>query len=924
MEGLRKEQQKLQDSLTKLGDPQALQSQADAASNMARTLAESGNMDLAGQFAEQAQAMSEQAKEAGKQKAQLDKVDAAIQKQGDAIERLQRERDQLSQTYDLEKEKLDLIEQGYRAVEQAIKDNQTAADNAAQSARKHLDELEAARKAAESAAKAAGKGAKSDPFAQFDAAGGANLPDMVGDLAIPGPPPKGGADDWDAYLADLNKRTGDRMAKLFPNPFGMVNDWLSKAKSAWSVAQGWIDSLFGGGGSDFSGMSKRAIEQLSEAPKSDRWAAWATPIRDALKDIKEAVASFNLDGLREKFEAARKAVTEGFGNALDKVREPFERLRVVAAKILGFIMGALLDVAKIIIDGVMDALGILADFGAKNGREIGTIVGVVIGFFADWYALLAEIGLWVAEKLWPIFRWALSGIGDLIRGLANFFAGFFQMIIQLLTGDFSAAWDGFLQMLKGIGQILMGIGKLLIGAILAFALWLVGTGIGLIGEGLMGILPLVAKVVLHMGEAFGKLVLFLGEQLVKLPGKILEHAPGMVKALGDAVSAMVNAGAQTFKGLLEDLFKVGDWFFSMFQQYAPRILKDFVDIIKALPGAAWDAFKWAFNAYFDLVRFVASKISEWAPNVTTAFVDMLKALPQKMWDGFKAMWNQLVDFSAWIGTKVAGYSTAVWDFFVNMFKAIPSKAWAGFKETFRDLWLIPQFIAEKVGGWAPSVWNSFTNLARAIPGKMWDGLVATWTKAFPFAKTVTDTVAQSIWDVGRAAGNLGRDIIAGIVAGIRANAWTVMKALGDMAQQAWDGVKSFFHIGSPSKLMRDTVGKWLPAGVAEGVDANAHMVSDSMVAMAESAYNQLAAMQAASLNLPTLTQNVALNYLNDPLTSLGGVSGGVNGSTLRGVAEASGQQVYAPHIEVTATPAESQDPMALAQTLSWALRTSVG
>lgn len=67
---------------------------------------------------------------------------------------------------------------------------------------------------------------------------------------------------------------------------------------------------------------------------------------------------------------------------------------------------------------------------------------------------------------------------------------------------------------------------------------------------------------------------------------------------------------------------------------------------------------------------------------------------------------------------------------------------------------------------------------------------------------------------------IGRNIIQGIGSGI-SNAVTglvdsAIKACGKLV----DSVKSFFGIKSPSRLMRDQVGTFLPAGVAVGIDQN--------------------------------------------------------------------------------------------------------
>ena len=65
---------------------------------------------------------------------------------------------------------------------------------------------------------------------------------------------------------------------------------------------------------------------------------------------------------------------------------------------------------------------------------------------------------------------------------------------------------------------------------------------------------------------------------------------------------------------------------------------------------------------------------------------------------------------------------------------------------------------------------------------------------------------------------VGRDIIRGIVNGIGSLGSMIKNKLTSFAKSAWNGIKSFFGISSPSKLMRDTVGKPIVQGMEVGMD----------------------------------------------------------------------------------------------------------
>lgn len=66
--------------------------------------------------------------------------------------------------------------------------------------------------------------------------------------------------------------------------------------------------------------------------------------------------------------------------------------------------------------------------------------------------------------------------------------------------------------------------------------------------------------------------------------------------------------------------------------------------------------------------------------------------------------------------------------------------------------------------------------------------------------------------------DLGKNIIDGVINGVKNAASSLINVFKDLAKSALNAVKDFFGIASPSKVMRDQVGKMLPAGMAEGVE----------------------------------------------------------------------------------------------------------
>jgi len=93
-----------------------------------------------------------------------------------------------------------------------------------------------------------------------------------------------------------------------------------------------------------------------------------------------------------------------------------------------------------------------------------------------------------------------------------------------------------------------------------------------------------------------------------------------------------------------------------------------------------------------------------------------------------------------------------------------------------------------------------TNLA-AI-GELWE---SNWN-------ALKDIVTKTDW------AQVGKDVINGVIAGINSASGQLIQTMTDLAKEAWDAVKAFFGIESPSKLMMTTVGEPIVQGMMRGIE----------------------------------------------------------------------------------------------------------
>lgn len=131
-----------------------------------------------------------------------------------------------------------------------------------------------------------------------------------------------------------------------------------------------------------------------------------------------------------------------------------------------------------------------------------------------------------------------------------------------------------------------------------------------------------------------------------------------------------------------------------------------------------------------------------------------------------------------------------------------------------------------------------------LVGKLIEGLIAAIPKLVAGVLKLDASIKKTFMDVDWL--QLGRDIINGVIRGLEAAGSALWDAITNIARGAFNSVKSFFGISSPSKLMRDQIGKQIPAGMAEGIEEGADEVDESMRKLSTSALGTI------SYDLPDL------------------------------------------------------------------------
>jgi hypothetical protein len=233
-----------------------------------------------------------------------------------------------------------------------------------------------------------------------------------------------------------------------------------------------------------------------------------------------------------------------------------------------------------------------------------------------------------------------------------------------------------------------------------------------------------------------------------------------------------------------------------------------------------------------LPMLVAGALAATAYLVVGGFVvKLVSALVEKIPQWWKA-------FTGWVSTK-AGQAGRVFDVVGS---AIGT--WFG------GLW------SRYVSGPVSRQWNSFLGTVRALPGRAVTGLSAlggrlastaggAWQRFkdasvrkagdfIGFVGRLPGRTVRAVGSTGRLLYSKGRDVVTGLWNGISSlGGWLWNKVSSFVSTNVVSAAKSFLHIGSPSKLMADEIGRWLPPGIAEGAEDNRGVLDRTMAGLVD-------------------------------------------------------------------------------------------
>lgn len=257
--------------------------------------------------------------------------------------------------------------------------------------------------------------------------------------------------------------------------------------------------------------------------------------------------------------------------------------------------------------------------------------------------------------------------------------------------------------------------------------------------------------------------------------------------------------------------------------------------IKEAAGNIWAAIKDTISSYVTNMKMAVLNIFTGLKTSISQIWTDIKLAAQLKWIEIKLFFELLwidIKFKAietwnnikqgisdiWTGMKQGAIET--WDSIKRFF----SETWDSIKKTASDTWEnIKKSAADTWNNMLKTVKNKWADIKSAFYNSVIyirDSAANAWESLKQGVRDAIDRVKQTFDDLKNInLFDVGKNIINGLLDGINEK-WQALKdKVKDIAGTITNGLKDFLKIHSPSRLMRDLIGKNIVLGVVAGIDA---------------------------------------------------------------------------------------------------------
>lgn len=411
-------------------------------------------------------------------------------------------------------------------------------------------------------------------------------------------------------------------------------------------------------------------------------------------------------------------------------------------------------------------------------------------------------------------------------------------------------YDDFGSAMQGIGRtlqtdLLVPMGEKLLPKLNEFADWLQNEGIPMITGFVDGIVDNLNIIIPIVSTIVGAFMTFKTIEMIL-------NAVTMAQWLWNAAMAanpvvLITLAVAALIGILVALVMNWDWvkekaselweslktWFSEGWEYVKTKTSEAIDAIinwfVSLPERLSEAMalfsEWLMLKWEKIKLYLTTKVSEIINAVVTFFSELPYKIGYALGYVIAAITTWGINMYNWVITNIPIIINNI----ITWFASLPGRIWSWLVNVINRIIAWGTQMYYQAITWMSNFINACITWISQLPGNIWNWLlqalakVKAWgiqlvAKGVEAAKEFGQSIVDYVKELPGKFLQLGKDIVKGVVNGIKGAKDWALGQVSNFFSGIVDGAKDFLGIHSPSRVMRDEVGKFMAQGIGVGFE----------------------------------------------------------------------------------------------------------
>lgn len=419
----------------------------------------------------------------------------------------------------------------------------------------------------------------------------------------------------------------------------------------------------------------------------------------------------------------------------------------------------------------------------------------------------------------PIFEGVFNQISVILGSVLDALTGIFDVFIGIFTGNWDQAWQGVKEIFGAVWDLIKG----------TFESWT--TAFKGIADTVLG----------WFGTTWDETWTNIKQFFVDTWNGITTFFSNVINAIKTAVSNFITAIINFFAQLPTNIANfitnaynsVVTWVSNMVAK-AREMGQNFLNaVVSFFTNLPYKVGYFIGNTLANIVIWVGNMVTkarEMGTNFLNTVVSFFTQLPGKILQFITSAFNNVQTWATNMVNKAREMGTNFINNVVSFFTQLPGKVLQFITSAFNNVQTWATNMANKAREMGTNFINNVVSFMQQLPGKIKQYLdsainnLKTWVtqmgqKGKEAVQSLINNVMSAASGIASKVMSIGTDIVTGVWNGIKNAAGWFIDQVKSFFSGIVDGVKDALGIGSPSKVFRDEIGKWLPPGVVQGFEA---------------------------------------------------------------------------------------------------------